>query len=229
MSSQRAVALDMDGVVVDSMPFHVLAWQYTFRHHLHIEIAPEEVYLAEGMKGETFIDRVSEKHGICPPQTVRSELASQKRAYFDSILEIRPVEGAQRLVKGIARLGYTLALVTGSGGDVARKVLSILDIRDYFHAVVSGDDVSRGKPSPEPYLMASSILCTCVDQTLVVENAPAGIAAAKAAGMTCLALQTYLGKEYLSQADVFAISNDEILLLLEREHLTSGGTGKWVF
>jgi beta-phosphoglucomutase len=75
------------------------------------------------------------------------------------------------------------------------------EVFDLFDTVVAGDCINKGKPDPEPYLVAANNLKVNLKDCLVIENAPYGIKAAKSAGMTCYAIATSLSKEYLCRAD----------------------------
>ena len=71
----------------------------------------------------------------------------------------------------------------------------------HFDFIITGDEVPRAKPFPDPYLMAARQLGLRPEECVVVENAPLGIEAARNAGMRCVAIETTLGKEYLKSAD----------------------------
>ncbi|KKM03430.1 hypothetical protein LCGC14_1774540, partial [marine sediment metagenome] len=108
---------------------------------------------------------------------------------------------------------YSLALVTGTRLEVVKKVLQ-MGLDDVFKIVITGEMVSNGKPDPEPYLKAVNELGVNKKDCLVVENAPAGIASAKNAGLTCFAVQTSLPGEYLKDADKIFQSIDELSAFL---------------
>jgi beta-phosphoglucomutase len=103
-----------------------------------------------------------------------------------------------------------MAIVTGT----ARHELEVTlpqEILCYFEVVVTGDEVKRGKPDPEPYLTALSKLGVSSDRALVVENAPLGVRAAKAAGICCFAVETSMQCPRLvgaerSFADIISLS-----------------------
>jgi len=82
--------------------------------------------------------------------------------------------------------------------------------------VVTGDSVKKGKPHPEPYLKAASVLGLRPKQCLVVENAPFGIASAKKAGMFCIAITTSLPRDYLKQADIIVDRLEDITGIIEK-------------
>ena len=79
-----------------------------------------------------------------------------------------------------------------------------------FQVIITGDDVKIGKPDPEPFLRALDTLGIVADEAVVVENAPCGIQSAKAAGITCLAIETSLPRSYLQDADYVFSSIKEL-------------------
>ncbi|MBE9571056.1 MAG: HAD family phosphatase, partial [Proteobacteria bacterium] len=93
--------------------------------------------------------------------------------------------------------------------EILKKVLPP-EIKSYMDHTVTGDQVSRRKPFPDPFLAALSALGQNPEACLVVENAPAGIMAAKAAALHCVALTTTLSEEHLSEADAVLSSHAEL-------------------
>lgn len=105
--------------------------------------------------------------------------------------------------------GFKLALVTGTSRHEAKKLLP-KELWDCFDVTVCGSDVQNGKPHPEPYLKALTKLKVLPKEALVFENAPFGIRSAKAAGLSCIALETSLPASYLTGADAVFSSFKEI-------------------
>ncbi|MGE5437612.1 MAG: HAD family hydrolase, partial [Syntrophothermus sp.] len=79
-----------------------------------------------------------------------------------------------------------------------------------FDVIVSGEDVHKAKPNPDPYLTAQKELGMAINECVVIENAPLGIESAKAAGMICIAIESTLGKEYLQKADFLINTISEV-------------------
>ncbi len=224
----RAVALDMDGVLIDGMQFHVRAWQEAFHRFYRVDIPETRIYEEEGVKGDKFIEQMASEFNLQIDENARMELHRFKRRFFNEIFRVTPMDGATDLIITLNKLRYSLALVTGTGKDVALDALSSLSLGSYFMCVISGDDVTKGKPDPEPYLAAVQKLQVPTDCCLVIENAPAGIASAKAANMFCIALETSLDSRYLQQADLILHNHEELHNLILREYIESGGQGPWI-
>ncbi|MCD4671509.1 MAG: HAD family phosphatase [Anaerolineaceae bacterium] len=226
-NGRRGVALDMDGVVIDGMQFHVRSWQHSFREVAGVEVPPLEIYLREGFKEDYFISKIAGVMGISLTTEQQTELHRCKLAYFDEIFCLDPVPGIQESLKLMREQGYALALVTGAARAVAERALSEMGVRHWFDAVSGSDEVRHGKPAAEPYQKGAAALGVTPEACLVVENAPPGIQSAKAAGMVCVALETSLDASYLQEADRVINTHAELQDLLRAEYAISGGRGEW--
>jgi HAD superfamily hydrolase (TIGR01509 family) len=227
INERRGVALDMDGVVIDGMQFHVRAWQYAFREVMDAEMPALEIYLREGYKEDYFIHKTAEAIGISVTDEQLEAIHDHKLAHYDEIFFLDPVPGIQDSLSLMREMGYVLGLVTGAKRAVAERALSEMGVRHWFDAVSGSDEVSRGKPDAEPYQKGGKDLGVTPQNCLVVENAPPGIESAKGAGMICVALETSLDKTYLTQADKVINTHVELQDWLRAEYAISGGRGPW--
>ncbi len=210
--SLNSVIFDMDGVVVDGMPYHIESWKKALST-VGISVTDLEIYLMEGMTGEETIKELTDKKKkSLSDESIRSVL-KLKRKIFNDIFTVKLMKGSKELLLELHRLNYRLALVTGTRLEVVKKVLQ-MGLEDVFNIVITGEMVSNGKPNPEPYLKAVNELGVNKENCLVVENAPAGIESAKTAGLTCFAVQTSLPKEYLKGADKIFRSIDDLSAFL---------------
>lgn len=188
---RRAALIDMDGVLYDSMPGHTLAWKRMMDGE-GVECTREEFYLYEGMTGAATIDLLFRRafgHD-CDPERSK-ELYAIKSRYFKESGPRLPMPGADRMLAALGAAGLTRVLVTGSG---QASLLEALD-RDYPGAFgadcrVTAHDVVHGKPDPEPYLKGASKAGADARDCIVVENAPLGVRAGKAAGAFTIAVTT---------------------------------------
>lgn len=228
MQNDRLIALDMDGVVVDGMKYHLRAWQMVIKQHLDREVSDQRINITEGYKGEQVIAELSQEWGLNLTPMQQQRIFERKKEVFDRLFRIEAVPGAQEMVAGLAALGYPLALVTGTERAVAENVLVTLGVRKYFSLIVSGEDTALGKPHPQPYLKAAESLGFPPVRCLVIENAPAGIAAARAAKMACLAVETSLDASFLAEATQVVKDVRQALGIVQAEHELSDGVGEWL-
>lgn len=198
----QAVLFDYDGVLLDSMPYHVRAWQHAFAEY-DVQLDPEEVLLAEGSPAPELAREIFSSRNIAVTAEEIQNLVVKKQTFYREITAARLLEGVEALLFKLDDAGMRLALVTGSERENVDKTLPA-SIAHLFDVVVTGDDVQNGKPAPDPYLKAAEKLELDPKSCLVIENAPYGIASAQRAGMIVAAVTTTLKREQLPDADVTA-------------------------
>jgi len=217
----KAVLFDMDGVIMDSMPWHVKAWQEAFRE-FGLLVPEEALYLHEGAIEAKTSRKIFEDQGVTPTEELFKAVLQRQRELFRQKYQrfVRPFPEVPELLSALRREGRRLALVTSSHKEILDDILP-QDLRPLFHFILTGDQVSRRKPHPEPYLRAQEQLGVKATESIVVENAPAGIKAAKGAGAFCIALMTTLPEKHLRGADLILSSHQEL-----RRFLTNGSQTK---
>ncbi len=204
-SPLKAILLDYDGVLADTMPDNHKAWAKAFSE-VGVKISQEEYYLLEGSGRLIVAQELSRLHGL--PHENAESIARRKDEIMvqDSpSLLYQGIEEALRLWKSHSIL---LGLVTGaSRSRIEAKIPPT--IRSLFDVIITSNDVAHTKPHPEPYLKAIEKLQIHSESCLVIENAPLGIRSAKASGARCFAITTTLPSSYLKEADaVFANHQD---------------------
>ena len=188
----RAVLFDMDGVVYDSLPTLTACWKASMAK-FGIEVASMYIYAHEGMRGTEIIKALAaEKLGRDITDDEAAEMYAVKEEEFNK-LPLPPVmPGIMELMGKVKAAGMRIVIVTGSGQR--SQLAKLLDDFAVFVSaadVVCAMDVERGKPAPDPYLKGLERAgCTDSSQAVVVENAPLGLAAAKAAGIRAVAVNT---------------------------------------
>ena len=195
----RAVIFDMDGVITDTMAYHMRAWRIIFARH-GVRVSKNDIYKREGQKGISSVQEIFGDYGKPFHLSEGRKILLEKEELFKRIVKKRFIVGSRHFLKMLNRRGFRLALVTGTARHEVHKILP-REIFQLFDVVVCGCDVQNGKPHPEPYLTALKKLRLQAGQSVVIENAPFGIRSAKAAGIRCLALETSLPKSYLKKAD----------------------------
>ena len=189
----RALIFDMDGVVIDSGDMYAKHWRVWGEAH--------------GIDYETHIAHVHP--GRPPLETMRIvapglDASAESRAFNDALEQdqeedaISAMPGAAALLESLPDGRWTIA--TSAFRGVAEEWLRHVGL-PVPAALVTVDDIERGKPAPDPYLRAAELLGVGPARCLVIEDAPAGVSAAKAAGATVLALRTTHGAADLGEAD----------------------------
>lgn len=198
----KAVLFDMDGVILDSMRYHVHAWKEAMRD-FGCDVCEELLYLHEGAIEPKTAVNIFCSHGCTMSEEDFAHIFQRQKAIFHAryAAQVSPYREVPALLQNLHEGGLRLALVTSSHLEVVMSTLPAA-ILMYLSHVVTGDRVTRRKPHPDPYLAAASTLGLKPQECLVVENAPAGIRAAKAAGMPCVAITTTLAPHHLQEADV---------------------------
>lgn len=191
---------DMDGVLVDSYWAHFKSWQIAAAE-FGFSVTEEEFQQNFGRKShETIQERWGDR--LSAKQVAKFEHRKES-AYRDVIHDDFPgMDGAAELIDSWHAAGHLLAVASSGPPENVAIVLDGLARRDRFQAVITGADVTRGKPDPQVFLLAAKGLGLPPNHCAVIEDAPAGVAAAKAAGMRAIALvSTGHTWESLSAAD----------------------------
>lgn len=205
----RAVLFDMDGVIVNSLHFHYLAWDKMFSERGG-KVSKHTVLLHEGRNSFEILPILMEESGVFIPENERGKFIDEKRMYYRSIVNLTYYPNVFETIVELRRRGFKTALVTASAKKNMEKSLNG-ERQKLFDVLVTAEDVSKAKPNPDPYLKAQESLGVTCEQCVVIENAPLGIESAKNARMKCIAVETTLGKDFLQQADFIVNSIEEIL------------------
>ena len=186
----HAAIFDLDGTLIDSYDAHYEAWRSISATH-GVAVTVDDYYSHFGRRNEDLLRECWLRAG--KGELTHDQIAAldhEKEAAYRSIVAGRlPVmDGARELVASLRADGFRTAV--GSSGPPANVALAIegLALENAFDAVVTGRDVKRSKPDPECFLLAAERLAVPPSRCVVFEDAPAGIAAAKAAGMRCIAI-----------------------------------------
>ena len=201
---QKAVIFDMDGLMVDSEEQHSQTFEAILREYgADPEKDQHGIVHIPGVKGLENWRIFKEKYQIDEDEQILLEKKKAKMLDLHRKLGIEPLPGLIPLIKMLYKNGYKMAVGTSSVKDRALLVLEKLNIERYFPVVVTGEDVTHGKPAPDIYLQAAEKLGVKPTNCVVLEDATQGVLAATAAGMKCVAVPNqYTRKGDFSQADL---------------------------
>ncbi len=196
----KAVIWDMDGVIADTAPFHFQAWQEVFRKR-KIPYSREIFQQNFGKRNDVIVRSIV---GEGYPESEMEAILVEKEGLFRAKAagKLKPIPGAIELIDELKEYGVKVALGTSSPIENGQFVTRQLGIEDNFDAIVWGREVTEGKPSPQIFLLAAERLQVDPKHCVVIEDAVAGVAAAKRAGMKCLAVTNSHPEEKLAEADL---------------------------
>ena len=203
-SAIPAFLFDLDGVVVDSNELHVASWREVARRHGFDCPDPDHIGKCGLRTGAVIRDLlrwpVSEQDA--------NRIGYEKEKIYREWIRrdgIRPISGVLEFVAVARELGICCAVGSSAPRENVDLCLRALGLNAVFAAAVSGEDVLRGKPAPDIFLKAANLIGANPGHCMVFEDAPAGIAAAHAAGMRALALLTSHARDEVSEADAMAL------------------------
>lgn len=181
----RAVLWDLDGTLVDSADYHWRAWC--------------DALAREGtsITYEQFLDSFGQKNDRILPKWLGADISAErieqiggwKEAEYRRIMEaegLRPLPGAEAWLAWLPKGGWKQAIASSAPRANVESMLRVAGLRGYFDVMIAGEDVKAGKPDPEVFLTAAARLGVEPARCVVVEDAAAGIEAARRAGMKCV-------------------------------------------
>lgn len=211
----QAIIFDMDGVLVDSEPFHTEIEKRQFS--LNKITVPEEEHLRYlGTASDVMWKEIAERRGFLISV---EELIEQNRVeslrFFAELEEIPVMPGLVNLLKELQVKNYPMAVASSSFPEIIDLILKKTDLLKYFQVVVSAQEAGKSKPEPDVFLLAACKLGFSPNQCLVIEDSPNGIKAAHSAGMKCIAYQSPgVNPESQREADVIIQNYEQLSMLL---------------
>jgi beta-phosphoglucomutase len=177
-----AVLWDMDGTLVDSEEFHWLSWRDTMAAE-GVPISHDQFVVTFGQRNDSILPRWL---GVdATPDRIQRVGDAKEELYRRLVHEsgLAPLPGAAEWVRRLQQENWRQAVASSAPRANLDVVLEVIGLRDYFQAIVSAEDVTAGKPDPQVFLTAASRLGVPPSQCVVVEDAAAGVEAARRAGM----------------------------------------------
>jgi len=210
-----AAIFDLDGVIVNTVPFHFRAWKRMFEGYGH-KFSMED-YLAK-VDGRPRLEGAAAILTELSPEEIE-KAGGKKQGYYLELLETEPMEIFESSVMRIKELkerGIKLAAASSSKNAV--RILKKINLLEIFDANVSGADFEKGKPDPEIFLTAAARLKVKPEESVVFEDAKSGVQAALNGGFICVAIDRHNNPEALKGADIMVkdlseITVDQILSL----------------
>ena len=182
MSTVRAVLWDMDGTLIDSEEFHWISWRDTLQKE-GVPITREQFLATFGQRNDSIIPQLLGT--MATPERIEKISTAKEKLYRDLVRRhgMKPLPGVAVWLERLHETGWLQAIGSAAPCANIEVVLEALSAAHLFQAIVSAEDVQHGKPDPQVYLVAASRLGALPERSIVVEDAVAGVQAARRAGM----------------------------------------------
>ncbi|HQY52589.1 MAG TPA: HAD family hydrolase [Ignavibacteria bacterium] len=199
----KVIIFDMDGVLIDSEPAYKTMNMAHFSS-LGFKMNEEEYNGYVGMSSLKMWSKIKSNYGL--NENVEDLMASEKERMYkvlNSDLISEPIEGIKELIDSFLKRNYRLCVASSSPKDNIKLVLKRHNLEMYFDFIVSGEEVTNGKPMPDIFLKAADHFQLSPDNCFVIEDSSNGVTAAKAAGMKCIGFRNVnSGNQDISKADL---------------------------
>ncbi len=192
----RAYLFDCDGTIVDSMPLHYIAWQKTLLDW-NCQYEEDRFYSWGGKPTRQIVADLNQVHGLKLP--VEAIAARKESLYLELLPQLKPIpEVIEHIEAAYGRIPF--AVVSGGRRSAVVEPLAVLGLLDKFDIIVAAEDYRRGKPAPDPFLLAAERLGVAPADCLVFEDTDLGIEAATAAGMASVKVPSSLERKMEQKA-----------------------------
>jgi beta-phosphoglucomutase len=181
----QAIIWDLDGVIIDSAGEHRSAWQRLAREE-NVKMTDDDFWSTFGKRNNDIFAII---WGPLSPEQAQ-QLGNRKETYFRDLIRqsAASLPGSMELMQSLHEAGYPQALASSAPIENIQLISEVLGLGRYLSALVSGETVPLGKPAPDIFLKAAQQLRIKPSYCLVIEDAVAGVEAAHAAGMRCIAV-----------------------------------------
>jgi beta-phosphoglucomutase family hydrolase len=197
----EAVLWDLDGVIADTGTYHCRAWQDVFDKR-GVSFTEEDFRRHFGQRNDTII---RDTIGVSISSEELDIIANEKEENYRRRLadtNIEPLPGAIELIRSLGQNNIKMAIASSAPMENIQPIIRGLGIEDCFQAIAWGREVAKGKPSPQIFSLAATKLESAPRNCVVIEDSVAGVAAAKRAGMKCIAVTNSHPRNSLKEADL---------------------------
>ena len=209
MNNNYGVIWDLDGVLVDTGEFHFQSWLKTLAQY-QIPFDRDFFRKTFGMNNTGVLTTLL---GHSPDPQILSAIGDEKERLFRELIhgQVQPMSGVRTWLDCFAGKSYPQAIGSSAPKPNIDALVDELGIRSYFKAIVSGADMP-GKPDPAVFLEAARLIGIPAEKSLVIEDSVAGVAAARRAGMKCVAVLTSHSRDALKNAHLVVERLDKLSL-----------------
>jgi beta-phosphoglucomutase len=208
-SYQKAFLFDLNGTIIDDMAYHARAWFDILTNDLKTKMSYDEVRMQMYGKNEELLIRVFGEGHFTKEEMNEISMEKEKRYQKAFLPELKLIDGLDLFLKNASDRNVLMAIGSAAIPFNIDFVLDNLNIRKYFKAIVSADDVPVSKPDPEVFLSAARLLAVEPGNCLVFEDAPKGVESAGNAGMPAIVITTtHKEEEFAAYHNIMAYAKD---------------------
>lgn len=184
MKTTKACLFDLDGVIVDTAVYHFQAWR-RLANELGFDFTEHQNEQLKGISRMESLELILKWGDVSLSEEEKNDWATRKNAwYLESVMQMSPNEvlkGVPEFLKELTANGIKIAL--GSASKNSRLILEKIKMIEYFDAIIDGNNITKGKPDPQVFLLGAEAINCKPEDCVVFEDALAGVKAAKAGGM----------------------------------------------
>lgn len=192
MPTTKGLIFDLDGTLTLTQQFHAMAFSEVFKNH-GVTYSAADDYRYAGKGSHCIFPEFFKEHGITLNEKQVEDFSNEKKVIYDRILaehQIEKVAGIDEFLTNMKNKGIRMIVASGNKLEAVQNILKRTNLWDFFDEIITNKDVKKSKPDPEIFLKAAEKLKLKPEECIVFEDAINGINAAKAGGMTCIALTT---------------------------------------
>lgn len=210
MTKIKACLFDLDGVIVDTAVYHFQAWR-RLANELGFDFTEHQNEQLKGISRMESLELILNWGNVSLTEAEKVEWATRKNDwYLDLVKLMTPNEvlpGVAKFLTDLREAGIKIAL--GSASKNSKLILERINMLDYFDAIIDGNNITKGKPDPQVFLMGAEATNALPSECVVFEDAVAGVQAAKAGGMKAIGVGSV---DVLTEADFVIATFDEMTL-----------------
>jgi beta-phosphoglucomutase len=196
----HGVVFDLDGTLTDNMACHAEAFGLFLKHHGLPEMTMAMRHRIDGKRNSEIFPILFDRELTI--DEIRAFSDEKESAYRELSRErLQPLAGSITLLERLAERGISVAVATSAPERNVAHTLSAIGLADRISVIARSDSVPRGKPFPDVFLQAAHELGVAPEACLAFEDAPVGVAAARSAGMRCVAITSTFSAEALAASD----------------------------
>lgn len=200
MTTVKACLFYLDGVIVDTAVYHFQAWR-RLANELGFDFTEHQNEQLKGISRMESLELILNWGGVTLTEEEKVAWATKKNQwYLDLVMQMTPNEvlpGVPEFLKSLRANGIKIAL--GSASKNSKLILERIQMLDYFDAIIDGNNITKGKPDPQVFLMGAEATGAQPSECVVFEDAVAGVQAAKAGGMKAVGVGS---ADILTEADI---------------------------